>query len=303
MFKQINILILLATALFANEYKVSHKCTLQNCTKELQSIINSQKYNKILFPKGNFLLSALKLKSNLILEGKGKDKTILVFIKSKERSLINIEGENNIIIQKLQIKNFSEKSIINIYGKIKKSSNITILNNKIINYVAKDSIELQFDVDNIKIINNQMFYKTDIAIKRNWKQISHIKYRGRVSNNKSNFRLIIKDNYLEKGNCGFRIVTKGLPLSNIIFKNNHLNKQNSAGVSFYHGRDVVIEGNLFENITAVKMKNNDSGVVWLDRYRNGKIIFKNNIIKNCKGNAIFVEELKNSKIINNKIIN
>ena len=111
------------------------------------------------------------------------------------------------------------------------------------------------------------------------------------------------------GGYGLRAYGKGLGLRNFIITNNYFEGQNIGGFMGYHGANYKVSNNTFFNITAPKRKNNDGAVCWLDEssYHRSEsfnyILFENNTIKDCVGNAIYCESLPYGVITNNLITN
>ncbi len=259
----------------------------------------------IILDAGIFYLKDIELQNNVVIKGKNKFTTILKLDKNAKKALFYGIDKSNITISNLTILNETTKKVplFHFIGENKQIKNITI-KDCIIRAAKAESDVIKFTkyISNIRIENNIIESKKNPKTRRDYKQISCIRLQGvNTHSTTSNSYVYIQGNIIKYGNSGFRISGTGTPPSPILFENNIVQGQNGCGAFFYHGGRLKIINNYFSNIKAVSLKNNDGGVVWLDRYKDGNTIFSGNTIEYNYGNGIFIEELKNAIISNNII--
>lgn len=277
----------------------------------LSLFLNAQAFDvnnnqTLILKSGIYTIKDVELKDNTIIKGINKFRTILKLGKNAKKALFYAKDKSNIEISNLTILNETNQRVplFHFVGNKEQIKNITIKNCIIKSPKAEaDVIVFKKYISNIKIEDNIIEAKKNPRIRRNYKQIAVIRLQGVTTHSKNNSYIYIKNNIIKYGNSGFRIAGKGTPPNPLWFENNVIQGQLGCGAFFYHGARQKIINNYFSNITAVSMKNNDGGVVWLDKYGNGDILFTGNTIENNYGNGIYIEELKNAIVSNNIIKN
>jgi len=272
----------------------------------LFSGVENIKENQILIlDKGVYYLKDIELKDNIVIRGKSRFNTVLILDRGAKKALFYAKDKSNIEISNLTILNNSSQRVplLLFEGDKKGVSNILIKDCILKSHNSSSDVLLFRDyLSNIRIENNIIEAKINPKIRRDYRQIASIKFHiGANIYNRDNSNIYIVGNSLKYGNSGFRISGRGVPPYPLWFENNTLQGQIGCGACFYHGVNQKIVNNYFSNIVSVSMKNNDGGVVWLDSYRNGDILFSGNTIANNYGNGLFIEELQNAIISNNFI--
>lgn len=275
-------------------------------TDLLQKPLNTGKYSELYFSPGEYLINYLSLPTNIKLKGEFRSSVIFKFNEKDHKGAL-LEGIDiiNLEIDGITLLNYSDKFIhlIKLTGNTSPLQNIFIRNCFFFNENSEvDCILLEKKMQSICIESCIIKSQKNPIVKNNYTQTSCIKIKSPPDDERVyEGKIIIKNNHLINGNAGLRCTGRGVPPGPLFFLSNVVEGQIGVGAFFYHVNRQIISGNHFKNIIASAFENNDGGVVWLDQYKDGEIIFSENTIENCIGNGIYEKELQDA-IINNNII-
>lgn len=264
---------------------------------------------KVFFPKGVYLVDGLTVYVDTYLVGTGKKSSIL---KKKTGStdlkhVLSGIGVKNVSVRKLGFEHQSNAQ---------RASLIMFSSTDIDNPTSGVIIEDCSFEDNMNGRQSLvLFYGYTVNCR-----VFHCDFKGfylrkEVGTNSllifDNAHLYNDHNWLpvsvescnfDGGSTGVALQGSGIPPA-INIKNNEFRNQQMFGLITYHGSRWDISGNHFRNINAEAGNNDDGGVVWLDLIGTNdgrRAIFSNNIIEDCTGNAILLEEF--SGLITDNII-
>ena len=264
----------------------------------------------------------INILEDTVLIGVTKNKSKLNFTDGAG-TCVNIgttSGSADIEIRNITISNtvdgaIADRTLVKLadYGEVK---NITIDNCVLVNSTALkgDVISLVSEVSNITITNNSIFANPNPTIDvEHWYADQYCIVISTQSSNANSKNILVEANEINGGATAYGHTGVNFTTTGVRFINNIVSGQKFRGVVFYHGRDIVCTGNIFENVTALSSfatasstDGDDGGVIWLDEYTEAGtndvgLICSNNIVRHCIGNGIYAEELRASVISNNSI--
>ncbi len=271
----------------------------------------------VFIPPGRYdIASPLIVYENTKFHGTGKGVATLVFpVGFDGNSAIQLVPDTSNIDVNIEISDLSIISEAAGIGKLIYMADLgTAANIKIVDCILDNSSSSRGDVisfytitSNIEVSNNIIYGNPNPTITiKDAAGDQHLISIRIYDTAVDSYRVKIDGNILYGGATGFGffgVSAGGNPPGGVFFTNNVVKGQKFRGVDYHGAREVVCTGNLFENVEAAASKNNDGGVIWLDVQggMNASLICSNNIIKNCRGNGIYAEELFGSIISDNTI--